>query len=107
MDSIASMIVASWLVIVALLHLPMRVALPSEQKPVFQNLQTVILKKCCTWQPLAASSTIQNSISIINVKYRKGKNKMSVINVVRNKLLHRMVAVVHRGTPYEVSLKNS
>jgi transposase len=30
-----------------------------------------------------------------------------VINAVRNKLLHRIVAVVNRGTPYEVRLKNS
>jgi hypothetical protein len=27
---------------------------------------------------------------------------MSAINAVRNKLLHRIVAVVKRGTPYEV-----
>jgi len=32
---------------------------------------------------------------------------MSVINAVRNKLLHRIVAVVNRGTPYELELKNS
>jgi hypothetical protein len=33
-------------------------------------------------------------------KVREGKNKMSVINAVRNKLLHRIVAVIRRGTPY-------
>jgi transposase len=30
-----------------------------------------------------------------------------VINAVRNKLLHRIVAVVKRGTPYELQLKKS
>jgi transposase len=40
-------------------------------------------------------------------KVKEGKNKMSVINAVRNKLLHRIVAVVNRGTPYELELKNS
>lgn len=40
-------------------------------------------------------------------KVKEGKSKMSVINAVRNKLLHRIVAVVNRGTPYELKLKNS
>jgi transposase len=35
-------------------------------------------------------------------KLESGKNKMSVINAVRNKLIHRMYAVVKRGTPYVV-----
>lgn len=30
----------------------------------------------------------------------KGKNKMSTQNIIRNKLLARIFAVVHRGTPY-------
>lgn len=33
-------------------------------------------------------------------KVNEGKNKMSVINAVRNKLIHRIVAVVNRQTPY-------
>ncbi|WP_340152280.1 hypothetical protein [uncultured Marivirga sp.] len=33
-------------------------------------------------------------------KVEEGKGKMSAINAVRNKLLHRVVAVVKRGTPY-------
>ncbi len=33
-------------------------------------------------------------------KLEEGKGKMSAINAVRNKLLHRVVAVVRRGTPY-------
>lgn len=33
-------------------------------------------------------------------KVKEGKSKMSVINAVRNKLVHRMYSVVKRGTPY-------
>ena len=39
-------------------------------------------------------------------KVGEGKSKMSVLNAVRNKLLHQVVAVVKRGTPYEVRLNN-
>ncbi|MDN5811361.1 MAG: IS110 family transposase [Tetragenococcus koreensis] len=35
----------------------------------------------------------------------QGKNKMSTINVIRNKLLSRIFAVVERGTPYVDTLK--
>lgn len=34
-------------------------------------------------------------------KVKEGKNKMSVINAVRNKLIKRVFAVVERGTKYE------
>lgn len=34
-------------------------------------------------------------------KKQEGKDKMKILNAVRNKLLHRIVAVVKRGTPYE------
>ncbi|WP_205504648.1 IS110 family transposase [Rufibacter psychrotolerans] len=37
-------------------------------------------------------------------KVSEGKSKMSVLNAVRNKLLHQIVAVVKRGTPYEIRL---
>jgi len=37
-------------------------------------------------------------------KVSGGKSKMSVLNAVRNKLLHQIVAVVKRGTPYEIRL---
>lgn len=35
-----------------------------------------------------------------NRKTEEGKNKMSVINAVRNKIIHRVIAVVKRRTPY-------
>jgi transposase len=34
-------------------------------------------------------------------KVAEGKNKMSALNAVRNKLIHRMFAVIQRQTPYE------
>lgn len=34
-------------------------------------------------------------------KKEEGKSKMKILNAIRNKLLHRIVAVVKRGTPYE------
>lgn len=35
-------------------------------------------------------------------KVGEGKSKMSVLNAVRNKLIHRMFATVKRGTPYVI-----
>ena len=34
-------------------------------------------------------------------KVAEGKSKMTVINAIRNKLIHRIMAVVKRGTPYQ------
>lgn len=36
-------------------------------------------------------------------KVAEGKNKMSVLNAVKNKLVARVIAVVKRGTPYEIN----
>jgi transposase len=33
-------------------------------------------------------------------KVKEGKNKMSVLNAIRNKLIHRIFAVIKRGTPF-------
>jgi transposase len=57
---------------------------------------------------MAAISSVQHNPELHDYFQRKvqeGKNKMSVINAVRNKLLHRIVAVVNRGTPYVSQLK--
>lgn len=35
-------------------------------------------------------------------KIAEGKNPMSVLNALRNKLVHRICAVIKRGTPYEI-----
>jgi len=35
-------------------------------------------------------------------KVEQGKNKMSTLNIIRNKIIHRVFAVVNRGTPYVI-----
>ena len=50
-----------------------------------------------------ATSAIQNNNEMrlfYKRRLEKGKNKMSTINIIRNKLLARIFAVIERGTPY-------
>ena len=52
---------------------------------------------------MAAMGLVQCDTELSAYYHRKvaeGKNRMSVLNAVRNKLLHRVCAVVKRGTPY-------
>ena len=53
---------------------------------------------------MAAMSAIRHCPELKEYYQRKkeeGKDKMKILNAIRNKLLHRIVAVVKRGTPYE------
>ncbi len=43
--------------------------------------------------------------SYFDNKVEKGKNKMLILNNIRNKLLHRVFAVIKRQQPY-VNLNN-
>ena len=52
---------------------------------------------------LCAKSAIQYNSEMKNYYSKRigeGKNKMSTINIIRNKLLARIFAVVNRNTPY-------
>ncbi len=52
---------------------------------------------------MGAKSAIQCNLEMkryYEQRVEKGKNKMSTINIIRNKLLARMFAVVNRKTPY-------
>ena len=52
---------------------------------------------------LAAVSAIQHSPEMklyCERRVKEGKSKMSTINIVRNKIVYRVFAVVKRGTPY-------
>lgn len=52
---------------------------------------------------LAASSAIQADPELkayYQKRIAKGKSRMSTLNIVRNKIVHRVFAVVKRGTPY-------
>ena len=60
-------------------------------------------KKIKSLFDLCAKSAIQHSPemkSFYNRRVDEGKNKMSTINIVRNKLLSRIFAVIERQTPY-------
>lgn len=55
---------------------------------------------------LAAMSSTQYVPDLREYYQRRvaeGKSKMCVINAIRNKLLHRILAVVKRGTPYQLN----
>lgn len=52
---------------------------------------------------LAATSALQHDAEIkiyYQNRIKKGKSRMSTINVVKNKIIHRVFAVIKRGTPY-------
>lgn len=54
---------------------------------------------------LVALSTISSNKELSHYYTRKvseGKNKMLVINAIRNKILQRLCAVIKRGTPYQL-----
>ena len=57
---------------------------------------------------MCAISAIQHNPEM-RIYYQRrteqGKNKMSTINIIRNKLIARMFAVVKRGTIYESKLR--
>ena len=53
---------------------------------------------------MGAISTIAHNSEMkkyFDRKVKEGKNKMLVINAVRNKIIHRLAAVIKRRTPYE------
>lgn len=57
---------------------------------------------------MCAMNAIRNNIEMKKYYERKvaeGKNKLSVINAVRNKLLQRIFSVVNRKTPYVDTMK--
>lgn len=58
---------------------------------------------------MAALSAINMQNELATYYQRKvseGKNKMAVINAVRNKLIKRIFAVVERGTKYKTIYKH-
>lgn len=60
-------------------------------------------KKLKSLLNMCAVSAIQHSPEMklyFQKRINEGKNKMCVINIIRNKLVHRAFAVIKRGTPY-------
>ena len=69
-------------------------------KPRVSHMANKTLK---TNLSLCACSVIKGKNELKDYYDRKvaeGKNKMSVNNAIRNKIIHRVVAVIKRGTPY-------
>jgi len=59
---------------------------------------------------MVAMSTISSDKQLSQYYKRKvgeGKNRMLVINVVRNKIIHRLCAVIKRSTPYRKNYPRS
>ena len=57
---------------------------------------------------MCAISAIQHNTEMSLYYQRRteqGKNKMSTLNIIRNKLIARIFAVVKRGTAYEATIK--
>ena len=72
------------------------------------KVSNLAYKKIKSLLDQCAKSAIQHNLEM-KVYYKKrtgeGKNEMSTINVVRNKILARIFAVVNRGTPYVDTMK--
>lgn len=65
----------------------------------------MITNRLIIWLYMVAISTIScdKQLSVYyQRKVNEGKNKMLVINAIRNKVLHRLCSVIKRGTPYQV-----
>lgn len=60
------------------------------------------LKKLLHLVAMRTLSNDQELSSYYKRKVNEGKNKMIVINALRNKILHRLCAVLRRGTPYQL-----
>ena len=66
------------------------------------------MKKCLHMASLTGVKLDEGLKSYYERKVSEGKNKMSVLNAVRNKLLARVFAVVNRGTGYQkINYQNS
>lgn len=67
------------------------------------KISNLAFKKIKTLLDLCAKSAIQYNTEMRQYYHKRiteGKNKRSTINIIRNKLLSRMFAVINRKTPY-------
>jgi len=69
-------------------------------KPRVSHMANKILKCNLHLGAMSVIDKIDEFKCYYDRKTKEGKNKMSVINAVRNKIIHRVIAVVKRGTPY-------
>jgi transposase len=64
------------------------------------NFANKALKKLLHMASMAAISSDKELRAFFDRKVAEGKNKMLVLNAVRNKILHRLLAVIKRNTPF-------
>lgn len=80
------------------------------RRPRVSNMANRNLKQLLHLAAMAAIRTKSELRAYYIRKVSEGKNKMSVLNAVRNKLVHRIFAVIERQTPYQTheffSIKN-
>ena len=69
-------------------------------KPRVSHYANKQLKKLLHMGALSAIQTNEEISNYFQRKVSQGKNKMLVINAIRNKLLQRVCAVIRRGTPF-------
>lgn len=64
------------------------------------SFANMALKKTLHLAAMSSTQYVPDLKQYFERKVAEGKSKMCVINAIRNKLLHRVLAVVKRGTPY-------
>lgn len=67
------------------------------------NFANKKLKKLLHLVAMSSVSYDKELSSYYTRKVGEGKNKMSVLNAIRNKIIHRLCAVIKRGTPYQLN----
>lgn len=64
------------------------------------NFANMALKKTLHLAAMSSTQYVPDIREYFQRRVREGKSKMCIINAIRNKLLHRILAVIKRGTPY-------
>jgi transposase len=65
------------------------------------NFANKVLKKLLHMASMAAISSDKELKAFFERKVAEGKNKMLVLNAIRNKILHRLLAVIKRNSPFQ------
>jgi transposase len=65
------------------------------------NFANKALKKLLHMASMAAISSDKELRAFFERKVAEGKNKMLVLNAIRNKILHRLLAVIKRNSPFQ------
>ncbi len=66
------------------------------------NFANKALKKLLHLASMAALKSNKELRAYFERKVAEGKNKMLVLNAIRNKILHRLLAVIKRNLPFQL-----